>query len=369
MKHVNEKPFNGLERANSFPYVKSKLVKAVENLVPFEEPKLLQIQVSTIEKTIERLKRDLEQESEILTRLVNFGLSYKHAGEIKESVYEHKTAEPFLQYIRKKTIPIYELDGLDTMYISDITGIDESFLNWLMNFKWAASPVIGCGEAFCLVMLKDTDWSSKGGDLKHMGMILEIKSVTTNARLKGQHGFCPGFMARKTQIEKLKKLNNILSADKQIKVPNTNGTEYNFTPTKLGNWQLERTGKELIENADGLITKKHIVNIVIDSMISIYPKALRKDFKFMFDYFEDDGTIINKKELVRTIGVFNLNYYMGLDKIDIIAMLDKDNMFTIIEKEHTDKIPEYVSFVPFDFSDKAGPQGGVFGIKVLQTKK
>ena len=327
-------------------------------------------------ETIKNIKREVggsNYRQAILDFLIGINVPEKRAREIFRMLSNSDDLEKISKYLLGERAPFKQFLGKKTDVFAFLQnlGIDRDAAQELFAYKTATSPATGPGEIFMSTFIeggrRPVASRKEKGDVRINDIEVEVKAAS--GRLAGQSGYGDAKGMQKTL---LKAIENI-SKEFSVKVPKSaykkakNGNNWHFGKDKGGEFQntLIQIAKEI-----GGFDKKQIEFISKELVI-----ALKQYYKDL-DTTKLAGAYVN---VINTNGVMDYkklhyvqleicyNYYLNQEHFAYLSLVNPSiGVMLIIKPSEFMKYVKNgtIQFNVPSYGDKAGAQGGTYGITV-----
>lgn len=310
------------------------------------------------------LNIDNEAEDKISEFLKNIQIPDNNIEEMSNAILSYPKSDKFIDYIYNRKLNMSKMlnKSINIVDIFTSQGIDKKLIEWLINYRWPASPIIGPAEIALAVLLENGLRPGRGqsGDLIVNNTPIEVKG--TGGRLRGQSGYSEGRSFKVAVVEAFKNLSmshKLEPNDIPSDISGKDDLYYNFTGK---NWGVEKQSMRIIEETGNKITSNDIAEVISHGIKAIYHGIdMKETTKWVNKYISKDGSI--DRSLLDEFFIKSFEYYASVDDFTHIMITDKKgNVVTIKNSDFRKNVGKTIKYGVPSFGDKAGPQGMAFSI-------
>lgn len=317
----------------------------------------------TIDYILKLVQRDEEEYNDTLDRISSFGIGSSHSKTITDKIFSYSEQEVkvIVEYLKNRSIGMGALKSATSMKsLFSKTGINGSFLDWLNNFTYAATPAVGSGEVALSILCKGGNKAGGKGDVLIDGKEVEVKG--SGGRIKGQKGYSMGTAASAILSKNLKKWITALDEKdrpmKADKVPAMGTNSYQISPNKMKSNIFNNTAPLLIKKK--VCKVKDIADVWAEALKAVYHNM---DVSWVKKHIGANGQVKATSKFNEDFFRAAMKYYFTIEGFDHLIILDRSGKMKYVSKQMDPvgwvRIGGYPSF-----TSGAGSQGATFQIEV-----
>jgi hypothetical protein len=306
-------------------------------------------------------------DEELMTFLTNIQIPEKRAQEIVNTMLSFPNSSFLTKYIQNRTLDMSKMldKKINLIELAGSVGLNKKMVQWLIEYRWPASPVIGPAEIALAILINGGKRPRGGqaGDLIVNDIPIEVKG--TGGRLRGQHGYGNGRSFKVVVVDALQSLSTQYT-EGSVTVPSDIGGKddlfYNFT---RGNWGVEKIGMELISKSKGKVTSKDIANVLALGLKALYLELdLKYTEKWLNKYINKDGSF-NQTGMMDELFIVSFEYYASVEDFEYVMITDsRGNIVTIKNSDFRKNVGKTIKYGVPNFGERAGQQGMAFAISL-----
>lgn len=319
---------------------------------------------------ITKIARSSSTKESIINFLLEIGYPSQQAQFLFDILMQGSDMQKISDYFSNRTNKLENFLGslIDSYSINSNLGIDRKTSLEFFNFSWRTSPSMGPGEVYLSTIFDGGRRPStkEKGDVIIDGAELEVKG--SGARLIGQHGYGDPKLMRNSLNKAMSDLAKSLEIKDFTVIDSGKDDFWNITKKDGRGLEINlmKIAKELkrgLKPEDILIASSHIITAYKTYLINLDEKRYAGTFQKCIG---KDGKI-NIPDFNRALLEVYYNYYYEMEKFMYFCITNPRGMFLIINPT------EFMSYFdkgiikmgdPPSFTNKAGNQGGSFGIKL-----